>query len=66
VVQAGGFAAPSFPVSAALLSELGTELENEVFASFEALSVRHEGWAALWSGLSRIHTQARIERVEIS
>ena len=65
VLAAGGFAAPSFPVSAALLSELGTELENEVFASFEALSVRREGWAALWTGLQRIHTHARIERVEI-
>ncbi len=65
VVAAGGFPARSFPMSGALLSELGTELESEVFASFEALSVRREGWAALWSGLQRIHSRARIERVEI-
>ncbi len=65
VVAAGGFGGRSFPVSGAVLSELGTELESEVFASFEALSVRHEGWGALWAGLRRIHMHARIERVEI-
>lgn len=65
VVAAGGFGGRSFPISGAVLSELGTELETEVFASFEALSVRREGWVALWAGLRRIHTHARIERVEI-
>lgn len=65
VVAFGGFTGPALPSSYALLSELGTELENEVSASFDALSVRHDGWAALWAGLSRIHKDAPIQRVEM-
>lgn len=66
VVSLGGFTGgASFPRSAALFSEVGTELRREVFAKFDALSVGRDGWSALWTGLMRIHTHARIARVEV-
>lgn len=66
VVSFGGFTGgASFPTSAALFSEVGTELRREVFAKFDALGVGRDGWAALWTGLSRIHKHAPIERVEM-
>lgn len=65
LVQHGGFAGADFPVSAAVMSECGTELENEVFLSFETIAVAAHGWGALWNGLRRIHPRAPIARLEI-
>lgn len=66
LVACGGFAGASgFPISAAAMSECGTELESEVFASFEAIAVGSDGWGALWNGLRRIHQHAPIARLEI-
>jgi hypothetical protein len=61
----GGFTGgASFPSSAAELTQQGTELRSEVFATFETLGVGADGWGALWAGLSRIHRHAPIVRVE--
>jgi hypothetical protein len=66
LVACGGFnGASGFPISSAVLSELGTELESEVFVSFEGIAVAADGWGALWNGLRRIHQHARIVRVEM-
>lgn len=66
VAAFGGFTGgTSFPTSEAVLSEVGTELRSEVFASFEALHVGRDAWSALWEGLCRIHKDARITRVEM-
>lgn len=66
VVEHGGFTGgESYPISAALLSELGTELASEVFATFDALVVGPDGWAALREGLSRAHRKEPIKRVEM-
>lgn len=51
--------------SAALFTEVGMKRRREMFARFDALRVGRDGWAALWAGLSRIHRQARIARVEL-
>lgn len=64
IAALGGFAGSGMSTSAAVLAEVGTELESEVFASFEALNVGREAWPALWNGLSRIHRHAPIARVE--
>lgn len=66
VAAFGGFSGgASAPASAALVSELGTELAREVFATFEALVVGRDGWSALWEGLSVVHRAAPIQRIEI-
>ena len=65
VVASGGFAGPSTPASSAVLSEVGVELDNEVFATFEGFQARRDAWGALWVGLSRIHRYAPIRRVEM-
>lgn len=62
----GGFTGGGgFPRSAALFSEVGTELRREVFVRFDALGVGPDGWAALSIGLSRIHRRARIDHVDM-
>jgi hypothetical protein len=59
----GGFTGPALPTSSAVLAEVGSELETEVFAAFDGLQIRRDAWAALWEGLLRIHRHAPIERV---
>lgn len=66
LVACGGFTGASgFPISAAVMGDYGTELECEVFASFEAIAVGPDGWGALWNALRRIHQHAPIARVEM-